>query len=299
MAVWRTGGQLFDQRELDFLAGLSQQATLALHNARLFQAAQDARAAAEAANRAKSAFLANMSHELRTPLNAIMGFTRIVRRKSENVLPSKQAENLDKVLVSAEHLLGLINTVLDISKIEAGRMDVQALDFELLPLVNLVAATTQPLLRPEVELVADLEPKLPRLHSDLDKVKQILINLLSNAAKFTHRGRITISAQTDGETVWIEVQDTGIGLSADALPRIFEEFQQADSSTTRQYGGTGLGLAISRRLARLLGGDLTATSEAGAGSTFTLNLPIQYGIGPADKPAVNVPAAPMAGSDRS
>jgi signal transduction histidine kinase len=243
-----------------------------------------------------------MSHELRTPLNAIMGFTRIVRRKGETVLPQKQIENLDKVLVSAEHLLGLINTVLDISKIEAGRMDVQASDIDLAALVTLVVASAQPLLRPEVELVTDLDSSLPRLHTDSDKLKQILINLLSNAAKFTHRGRITVSAQTDSQTVWVQVRDTGIGLSAEALGRIFEEFEQADSSTTRQYGGTGLGLAISRRLARLLGGDLTATSAAGAGSAFTLSLPIQFGSATAAKsvatPAVNATAAPMAGSDK-
>jgi signal transduction histidine kinase len=294
--------QAFSEADVRLLQTFANSLAVALENARLFQAAQEARAAAEAANRAKSAFLANMSHELRTPLNAIMGFTRIVRRKGETVLPQKQIENLDKVLVSAEHLLGLINTVLDISKIEAGRMDVQASDIDLAALVTLVVASAQPLLRPEVELVTDLDSSLPRLHTDSDKLKQILINLLSNAAKFTHRGRITVSAQTDSQTVWVQVRDTGIGLSAEALGRIFEEFEQADSSTTRQYGGTGLGLAISRRLARLLGGDLTATSAAGAGSAFTLSLPIQFGSATAAKsvatPAVNATAAPMAGSDK-
>ncbi|HSF82022.1 MAG TPA: GAF domain-containing protein [Anaerolineales bacterium] len=229
------------------------------------------------ANRAKSTFLANMSHELRTPLNAIIGFTRIVRRKSENTLPEKQLENLDKVLVSADHLLGLINAVLDISKIEAGRMEVQPANFELKPLVDLVAATSQPLLKAGVKLDADIPVSLPRLYTDIEKLKQILINLLSNAAKFTHKGKIVLSAWEEGGVIYLDVADTGIGVSKDALEHIFDEFQQADSSTTREYGGTGLGLSISRSLARLLGGDLTATSEVGVGSTFRLTIPIRFG----------------------
>ena len=236
-----------------------------------------ARQQAIEANRAKSTFLANMSHELRTPLNAIIGFTRIVRRKGEGALPGKQLENLDKVLISAEHLLGLINTVLDISKIEAGRMEVQPVNFELQPLVDLVVATSQPLLRSGVKLEARLPAGLPRLYTDIEKVKQVLINLLSNAAKFTHQGKIALSARQQGEQIYLEVSDTGIGVSPEALEHIFEEFQQADNSTTSQYGGTGLGLSISRSLARLLGGDLTAASQVGAGSIFTLSLPIHYG----------------------
>lgn len=241
---------------------------------------------AEAANAAKSSFLASMSHELRTPLNAIIGFTRIVRRKTESAIPSKQVENLDKVLVSAEHLLGLINTVLDIAKIEAGRMDVQPAFFAVTELVALCTNTVQPLLKPGVKLVSDLAPALPPLYTDQDKVKQILFNLLSNAAKFTHVGEITVSVRkgvagtsplslhTSTAVILISVTDTGIGIPVEALSRLFGEFQQVDNSTTRQYGGTGLGLAISRKLARLLGGDLTVTSRLGAGSTFTLTLPL-------------------------
>ena len=158
---------------------------------------QRARRAAEAANQAKSAFLANMSHELRTPLNAIIGFTRIVRRKAAPTdgppsLPEKQVENLDKVLVSAEHLLGLINTILDIAKIEAGRMDLQLSTFDPAHLIQLCTATTQPLLRPGVQLTTVIAPHLPPLHTDQDKLRQILLNLLSNAAKFTHAGEIVV-----------------------------------------------------------------------------------------------------------
>ena len=237
---------------------------------------EKARAAAEQANQAKSAFLANMSHELRTPLNAIIGFTRIVRRKGEGALPEKQIENLDKVLISAEHLLNLINTVLDIAKIEAGRMDVLAANFRIAALVDLCANTAQPLLKPAVVLEKQVDERLTYVYSDQDKIRQIVLNLLSNAAKFTHEGKIVLAATQDGDNLRVSVSDTGIGISAEALPRIFREFQQADNTTTRQYGGTGLGLSISRNLARLLGGDLTVESELGRGSTFTLVIPIHY-----------------------
>jgi len=244
---------------------------------RLFEEAQQARAGAERANHAKSAFLASMSHEIRTPLNAIIGFTRIVRRKGAEALPQKQVENLDKVLVSADHLLRLINTVLDIAKIEAGRMDVQPTTFDIAKLVDASTTTVQPLVREgEVHLKTEIEPDLPSIYSDQDKIKQVLINLLSNAAKFTQEGQITVSACHQAEMLTIAVSDTGIGISEEALEQIFEEFQQADNST-HQYGGTGLGLSISRNLARLLGGELTATSTNGSGSTFTLAIPIRYG----------------------
>ncbi len=248
----------------------------------------EAKEAAERASRAKSTFLANMSHELRTPLNAIIGFTRIVRRKAEGALPEKQLDNLDKVLTSAEHLLGLINTVLDIAKIEAGRMDVQASNFGVPQLVELCATTATPLLKPGVALKRNVAPDLPTLYSDQDKLKQIVLNLLSNAAKFTHQGAITVDAVCRDQQLVIAVSDTGIGIPEEAQARVFEEFQQADSSTTRQYGGTGLGLSISRHLARLLGGDITLQSTPGVGSTFTVTLALRYGehSAPGDRAAV-------------
>ena len=278
----------FDEADLRLLSTIAANVGIAIQNARLFEETEQAKVAAERANQAKSTFLANMSHELRTPLNAIIGFSRIVQRKGAELLPEKQLENLDKVLISAEHLLGLINTILDIAKIEAGRMQVQLGTFSVGPLLESCAATTEPLLKPEVKLVKVIEPDLPPLCSDQGKVRQILLNLLSNAAKFTHSGQIVVAVgrgAANGEPYHVataplnlhfSVSDTGIGISEEALGRIFEEFGQADGSTTRQYGGTGLGLPISRKLAQLLGGNLAATSTVGVGSTFSLTLPVEY-----------------------
>jgi len=166
--------------------------------------------------------------------------------------------------------------VLDIAKIEAGRLDVQASNFNINSLVDQCYNTAQPLIKANVKFEKKNDVELPLVYSDQDKIKQIILNLLSNAAKFTHAGNIILSVHHTGEAFMVDVIDSGIGMNAEALSRVFEEFQQADSSTTRQYGGTGLGLSISRSLAHLLGGDLTVVSEPGKGSTFTLSLPIHY-----------------------
>jgi len=268
---------LFTETDAHLLSTIATNVGTVMHNAQLYSEARLARSEAEKANKAKSAFLANMSHELRTPLNAIIGFTRIVHRKSQSLLPEKQIENLEKVLVSAEHLLALINTTLDIAKIEAGRMDVLASNFRIEPLIDLCINTTAPMIKPRVKLEKQVDPNLDLVYSDQDKIRQIVLNLLSNAAKFTPEGHILVSAGYEKEDqLRIDVQDTGIGINPEAMPRIFKEFQQADNSTTRQYGGTGLGLSISRNLARLLGGDIAVVSEPGKGSTFSLIVPVHY-----------------------
>ena len=231
----------------------------------------------EVASRHKSEFLARMSHELRTPMNAIIGFTRLVMRRSQDTLPKREHENLGKVLISAEHLLTLINDILDLSKVEAGRMEVHAVRFELEPLIDLCLRTVEPLVKSErLRLVKELESGMPELCTDQDKLKQILMNLLSNAIKFTEVGTITVSARRQDGHVVISVADTGIGIPADQLALVFEEFHQVDNSTTRQYSGTGLGLSISRHFAQLLGGDITIQSTVGVGSTFTLTVPLYY-----------------------
>jgi signal transduction histidine kinase len=245
------------------------------------QRLEEANLKLEAASRHKSEFLANMSHELRTPMNAIMGFTRLVMRRCKDLLPTREYDNLGKILLSAEHLLALINDILDLSKIEAGRMEVHASSVDLPSLVDLCLRTIEPLVKSErLRLIRNLEPGLPLLFTDEDKLKQILINLLSNAVKFTEQGAVTVTARScDGE-IAIAIADTGIGIPEDKSELIFEEFRQVDSSSTRKYSGTGLGLSISRHLARLLGGDITVQSTVGVGSTFTVTLPLRYGAAP-------------------
>lgn len=227
------------------------------------------------ADRLKSEFLANMSHELRTPMNAIIGFTRLVRRKAADLLPDRQIENLEKVEISANHLLGLINDILDLSKIEAGKMGVNFMPFDLAPLVETCLATVEPMVKGgKVRLIKDLPQDLPEMLSDQDKLKQIIINLLSNALKFTEEGEVKLSAALKDASLRMTVSDTGIGIRSDALEYIFEEFRQVDGSSTRKYGGTGLGLSITKKLTELLGGTIDVQSVEGKGSTFTITLPL-------------------------
>jgi signal transduction histidine kinase len=269
----RAGG--FDARTVGLLRTFATQSALAIHNARLYREIEDKRRQLEIASRHKSAFLANMSHELRTPLNAIIGFTRIVLRQARDQIETKQYENLEKILASAQHLLSLINAVLDIAKVEAGRVEVHAVEVLLPAVLERCTRTVEPLLRDGVTLEKHFGASLPPIVADEEKLRQIVINLLSNAAKFTARGTIRLSAKAADGEVAVAVADTGIGIPADKLESIFEEFEQVDASSTREHGGTGLGLAIARQLARLLGGDIRVDSTLGAGSTFTLTLPLR------------------------
>jgi PAS domain S-box-containing protein len=267
----------FSEKQIGFVCTFADQAVIAIENARLFHEIQEKSRQLEIANRHKSEFLANMSHELRTPLNAIIGFTRIVMRRSQEQLEPKQYENLEKILSSGQNLLALINAILDLSKVEAGRVEVNAVEIALAPVLDQCLRTVEPLVRAEsVTLLREFDGAPPQMYADEEKLRQIVINLLSNAAKFTASGSIRLEARAANGSVDIAVADTGIGIPADKLDVIFEEFEQADASSTRVHGGTGLGLTIARRLARLMGGDIRARSTPGSGSTFTLTLPVRY-----------------------
>jgi signal transduction histidine kinase len=231
-----------------------------------------------------------MSHELRTPLNAIIGVTEMLREDAEAL--KQDVEPLDRVLGAGRHLLALINDILDLSKIEAGRMELHLEMFQLAPLINDVARTIEPMATKNGnQIIIDCSPDIGTIYADQIRFRQALLNLASNANKFTENGKVAIAAQQqqrDGrDWIRIDVTDTGIGMSEEQRGRLFQEFSQAHSSTTRKYGGTGLGLAISRHFCHMMGGDITVQSEPGRGSTFTIRLPR---IVEASKAAVARPA---------
>jgi signal transduction histidine kinase len=276
MMIRRTEVRPFTDKQIALLKTFADQAVIAIENVRLFNEIQEKSKQLEAANRHKSDFLARVSHDLRTPLNAIMGFTRIVVRRMEGQMPDLQKENLQKVLISSEHLLNLINGLLDLAKIDAGKMEVIAVSFRVEEIINMTTATVEPLLKDgRVRIVRDVTPNLPPLKTDRDKLKQILFNLLSNAAKFTEQGEIKVSASPENGNLKLAVADTGIGMKKEALDHIFEEFQQAEKTTASKYGGTGLGLAIVKKFINLMGGEIVVESEEGKGSKFTITLPME------------------------
>jgi signal transduction histidine kinase/DNA-binding response OmpR family regulator len=268
----------FEPSVVKLLQTLASQSVLAIENARLFKESQAKSDQLAEASKLKSQFLAYMSHELRTPLNAIIGLTEMLHEDARDLNRAEELEPLERVLRAAHHLLELINDILDLSKIEAGRMDIHVETFAVAPLVDEVVSTIGPVAAKNGnQIVVHCPQDIGDMHSDQTRLRQALLNLLSNANKFTERGSVTLDVTRvvgkGGDEIRIAVGDTGIGMSPEQVTKLFQEFMQADPSTTRKYGGTGLGLSISRRFCQMMGGDITVASELGKGSTFTIRLP--------------------------
>src|SRR5262245_57929838 len=277
LVVRRKAPGQFRQNTIELLQTFAAQSVLAIQNARLFSDIEEKSRQLETASKHKSQFVANMSHELRTPLNAIIGLTEMLVSNAARFGTEKALEPLRRVHNAGTHLLALINQVLDLSKIEAGKLEIQLESVSILPLIDDVIGTARPLAEQNKNILAVECPRdLPPIEADATRLRQIILNLLSNACKFTKAGNIKLQVTTalhEGrQFVELAVIDTGIGMTAEQKSHLFEEFSQAEA-TARQYGGTGLGLAITRRLCQMMGGDVTAASEPGKGSTFTVRLP--------------------------
>jgi signal transduction histidine kinase len=278
ITLWKTEVAPFSDKQIELLMTFADQAVIAIENVRLFDEIQDKNRQLQLASEHKSQFVSSMSHELRTPLNAIIGLTEMMVKNAARFGTEKAQEPLQRVNRAGTHLLGLINQVLDLSKIEAGKLELNPQTVQLAPLINEVIGTAGQLAEQNKNrLVVDAQENLGALTVDSMRLRQILLNLLSNACKFTKEGEVRLRARrvANGRD-WIElaVADTGIGMTAEQQAKLFEEFSQADATTAQKFGGTGLGLAITRKLARMMGGDVTVTSEPGKGSVFRVRLPV-------------------------
>ena len=289
LVVRRRKPGAFPQNTVDLIKTFAAQSVLAIQNARLFHEIEEKSRELELAGQHKSQFLANMSHELRTPLNAIIGYSEILQEEVADLGQEGLVPDLKKVESAGRHLLGLINDILDLSKVEAGRMDVFLEDVEVVPLLEEVRALIVPLAEKNGNVLElRLADDLGTIRTDRTKLKQSLLNVLSNGSKFTENGRLTLVSErfeTDQPMIRFAISDTGIGMTEEQLGRLFQAFSQADSSTSKKYGGTGLGLAISRQFCQLLGGDITVASRPNEGSTFTITLPVRSEATPQIKPA--------------
>jgi signal transduction histidine kinase/DNA-binding response OmpR family regulator len=282
----------FTQQQIDLITTFADQAVIAIANVSLFDEIQDKSRQLEQASQHKSQFLANMSHELRTPLNAIIGYSEILQEDAVDLGQDNLVADLKKIESAGRHLLGLINDILDLSKIEAGKMDIYLEDVEIVPLLEEVRSIIVPMAEKNANVLEyRLADNLGSMHTDRTKLKQSLLNLFSNGSKFTQNGRLTLDVkrfEIDKPMVSFAVSDTGIGMTEEQLGRLFQAFNQADASTTKKYGGTGLGLAITRNFCQLLGGNVTVTSKPGEGSTFTIVLP-DSPVAPAPAKATDAP----------
>jgi signal transduction histidine kinase len=260
----------------DILQTFADQSVLALNNAHLFREVEQTGRQLAVASEHKSQFLANMSHELRTPLNAVLGYAELLADGLYGEIPAKATEVLERIQHNGKHLLGLINDVLDISKIEAGQLTLSLDDYSVENMVQSVVSATGSLARAkDIEIRTEIAESLPIGRGDERRLTQVLLNLVSNAIKFTDVGSVTISVKLVDDAFSIAVADTGPGIAPEDQAKVFEEFQQVDSSSTRAKGGTGLGLAISRRLVDLHGGRIDLQSALGIGSTFSITVPVR------------------------
>ncbi|MDX2031005.1 MAG: response regulator [Blastocatellia bacterium] len=268
----------FTEADQRLLATIATAVGVTFHNAKLYEAARVARVAAEEADAAKSIFLANMSHELRTPLNAVIGYSEMLQEEATELGQDDFVPDLQKINAAGRHLLELINSILDLSKIEAGKMELYLETFEARTLISDVSVVIDPLVAKNGNrLVVHCAPDVGTMRADLTKVRQSLFNLLSNASKFTDGGTITLDVARRGDRVLFRVSDTGIGMTEEQIGKLFQPFTQADASTTRQYGGTGLGLTITKKFCEMMGGEIRVESQPGRGSVFTIELPAQIG----------------------
>jgi signal transduction histidine kinase len=277
LVMARIAQRPFTPKQMELASTFADQAVIAIENVRLFDEIQDKNRQLELASQHKSQFVASMSHELRTPLNAIIGLTEMMVTNAARFGTEKAQQPLQRVNRAGTHLLGLINQILDLSKIEAGKLELTSQTVQLAPLIDEVIETARQLAEQNKNsLAVEAQENLGTITLDPMRLRQILLNLLSNACKFTEQGEVKLRARRvrDGRD-WIEmaVADTGIGMTADQQAKLFEEFSQAEATTAQRFGGTGLGLAITRKLARMMGGDVTVTSEPGKGSVFTVRLP--------------------------